>query len=58
MTEADIERVIQSLLDWRSANPLFLVGVELSAGAVCQAMARYDAVILIGKDARCCSSDG
>jgi hypothetical protein len=50
MTEADIERVIQALRDWRSANPLFLEGVELSTDAVCRAMARYDAVIRASGD--------
>ncbi|CAN7787192.1 hypothetical protein LJR034_008766 [Caballeronia sp. LjRoot34] len=50
MTEADIERVIQALRDWRSANPLFLVGVELSAVTVCHAMAQYDAVIRVSGD--------
>src|SRR5260370_10648143 len=44
MTDADIERVFQALHDWRSANPRFLEGVELSTDAVCGALARYDAV--------------
>jgi hypothetical protein len=50
MTEADIERIIQALREWRSANPRFLEGVELSAGAVSRAMARYDAVIRASGD--------
>jgi hypothetical protein len=44
MTDADIERVFQALHHWRSANPRFLEGVELSTDAVRGALARYDAV--------------